>query len=62
MTPVERVTRMLEMEAQMPQKDEAGIYIPSGLDAAIKVKSYEECLKIMRSEERNETRTEAGII
>ena len=62
MTPVERVERMLEMEARMLQKDEAGIYIPSGLDAAIRVKSYDECLRIMKEEKRNETRSEAGII
>ena len=48
MTPVERVEWMLSMEAQMPQKDAAGIYIPSGMDAVVKIKALEEVLKILR--------------
>ena len=48
MTPVERVEWMLSMEAQMPRKDAAGIYIPSGMDAVVKIKALEEVLKILQ--------------
>jgi hypothetical protein len=54
MTPVERVERMLSMEARMPQKDAAGIFIPSGLDAAVKVKVMEDVLKIMREKKQDD--------
>jgi hypothetical protein len=54
MTPVERVERMLSMEARMPQKDAAGIFIPSGMDASVKVKVMEDVLKIMREKKQDD--------
>ena len=35
MNPVERIKYMLKMEAQRPQKDDAGIYIAGGIEAGL---------------------------
>jgi hypothetical protein len=36
------------MEARQPEKDAAGIFIPAGMDSAIKKKTYQECLRIVK--------------
>ena len=55
MTPVERIEYMLNMEARVPQKDGAGIYVANGVDSAVKRKTLQECLKILKStDERQE--------
>ena len=48
MNPVERIKYMLKMEAQRPQKDDAGIYIAGGIEAGQRKKAIEECLKILK--------------
>ena len=53
MNPVERIKYMLKMEAQRPQKDEAGIYIAGGVEAGQRQKAIQECLKVLKS--KNET-------
>lgn len=52
MNPVERIEYMLKMEATRPEKDGAGIFIPQGMDAAIRRKTLEEVLKVMRGKEK----------
>ena len=47
MNPVERIKYMLKMEAQRPQKDDAGIYIAGGVEAGQRQKAIQECLKVI---------------
>ena len=51
MTPVERIEYMLNMKSQLPEKDDAGIYIARGIDTGIEIKQIKECLKVLKSEE-----------
>lgn len=50
MTPVERIEYMLSMEVNIKQKDDAGIYVPANVDAAVRVKQLKEVLDILKRE------------
>ena len=49
MTPAERIENLIKMELQKKQKDDAGVFIPAGLDSAIRIKAYNECLRIVKN-------------
>lgn len=48
MTPVERIEYMLSREVKIKQKDNAGIYVPGNVDAAVRVKQLKEVLSILK--------------
>lgn len=48
MSKIDRIEAMLRMEEQTPEKDDAGICIPKGLDSAIRAKAFNECLKVLK--------------
>lgn len=52
MTALERIKNLLEMESRIPLKDDAGIYVPQGMDSAAKCKAYEECLRILKNDKK----------
>lgn len=54
MTLIEIVENMLE-EATVPEKDAAGVFIPAAMDAAIRRKTCEDFLVILRRKEANGT-------
>jgi hypothetical protein len=46
-----RIINLINREKNRREKDAAGVYIPTSQDAAIRGKAFEECLKIVRSEQ-----------
>ena len=51
MTIVERIEYMIKMEARRSEKDEAGVFVPGGMDAAIRRKAMEECLRVVKAKQ-----------
>ena len=51
MKPVERIEYMIKMESLKKDKDDAGVFIPGGLDSAIKIKAYQECLQVVKAKQ-----------
>lgn len=49
---VARIEALLKMEEGQPAKDDAGVYIPLNLDAAIRAKALRQCLQIIEEERR----------
>lgn len=49
MATVERIQELLDSAVYIPIKDGAGIIIPAGLDAAIRAKAIQDCLKIVKA-------------
>lgn len=54
MTPSERVEFLLNMDPHIPEKDGAGVIIARGVDAAIRRKALEDCIKMLRTHEEKE--------
>ena len=44
---INRIKVLLEIESNRQEKDKAGIYIPTNMDAMIRKKALEDCLKIL---------------
>lgn len=55
MATIERIQQLLDCANKVPEKDAAGIIIPSGVDARERVKALKECLKIVKDTELKET-------
>lgn len=52
MATVERIKQLLNCAERVPVKDGAGVIRPDGVDASIRAKAIQECLKIAEDEER----------
>jgi hypothetical protein len=52
MSTVERIQAILDCEVRVPDKDNAGIITPEGVDSKVRIDTLKECLKIAQSEER----------
>lgn len=52
MATVERIKQLLNCAERVPVKDGAGVVVPAGVDASIRAKAIQECLKIAEDEER----------
>lgn len=50
MATVERIEQLLNCAERVPVKDNAGIIIPAGIDAAVRVKAFQECLRLIKDE------------
>lgn len=51
MTVVERIEYMIKMSSEVPKKDDAKIYIPRGMDAAVEKRTLETVLKVMKGKQ-----------
>ena len=52
MATVERIKELLNCAVRIPVHDAAGVIRPDGVDASIRAKAIQECLKIAEDEER----------
>ena len=48
----ERIKQLLDCVTRVPVKDAAGVYIPGGVDTAIRARAIADCLKIVQEENR----------
>ena len=55
MSTAQRIQELLDCAVRVPEKDKAGIIIPAGIDAQVRVKALNDCLKIAQDEEKHET-------
>jgi len=46
--------KLLDMTKAIPEKDGAGVFIPAGIDASIKAKAIQDCLRIIKKANENE--------
>lgn len=51
MTSIERIEQLLAAEEHRSDKDAAGIIVAQRVDASVRRKAIEECLRILKSEE-----------
>jgi len=52
MATVERIKELLNCAVRIPVRDAAGVIRPDGVDASIRAKAIQECLKIIEDEGR----------
>jgi hypothetical protein len=50
----DRIQRVIDSEGVIPVKDAAGVITPEGIDYAVRMKAYKECLAIARSVEEKD--------
>jgi uncharacterized protein YbaP (TraB family) len=51
MSTAERIQQILDCDVYQPERDEAGIITPHGIDYKVRRRAREECLKIAEQEE-----------
>jgi hypothetical protein len=52
---IKRIENLLNEELGRPDKDAAGVYIPTNMDAHIRIQVFKQCLKILREDAESET-------
>ena len=58
MTKIERIEYMLREEQAVPERDEAGVINPRGVDSAVKCRQIQDCLSILKSEDVDEVKNQ----
>ncbi len=47
---IKRISDLLVMEEDRPERDSAGVCIPQNMDSVIRKKALKQCLQIIREE------------
>lgn len=54
MSTVQRIQELLDCAVRVPEKDDAGIITATGIDATVRIKALQDCLKIAQDEEEKD--------